>query len=165
MTDIEVALAGEWSRWSGLEPELHIGDLAARYGLVGEGNGTVQELVPPPPLTAWRAHIDDAGRVLLIQLDDPTAPDGAGAVLRALGEADLSQPARLQRYGVETMDHVYCARGLALVSAIDYEHGLPGEDPDRALRLIRAELFAPVDVAGWQARWGQLGAPRPPLRF
>jgi hypothetical protein len=75
----------------------------------------------PAPLSALRAHIEDC-TVLPIQMDDPVASGGVDATLTALGPPDLSQPARLARYGYDTTDHVYPRRGLALVVAVAYEH-------------------------------------------
>src|SRR5215468_2713436 len=169
MTALEVALAGHWGSWWGLDPGLDPADLTARYGQPRGGGspaggqfGEMVELPPPAPLTALRVWSRD-GRVALVEVDDPAAPDGADAAVQALGQPALTQPARLTRYRYETTDHIYPARGTALVVAVAYDHGLPGPAPDRTPRLVHAELFVPTDLPGWQANWGRFGRIRPPL--
>ena len=124
--------------------------------------GDMLGLRPPNPLTALRVWSRN-GRVVLVELEDPVAPGGAAAALQALGQPELTQPARFTRYGYETTDHVYPARGAVLVTAQAYDHGLPGPPPDRILRLARAELFVPTDLAHWEQEWHHFGKTRPPL--
>jgi hypothetical protein len=160
MTGIDVALDGRWTDWHGLDPALDPAGLTDRFG-PGRRHGPMLELA-----AGMQAYVED-GRVLLVQLDDPVARGGVAATLAALGPPELRQPARHVRYGDETTDHVYPGRGLALVVAVAYDHAA-GPDhaggPDQTPRLVRAELFAPTDLATWRANWSDLGAPRPPLR-
>lgn len=146
MTALDVALAGRWTDWHGLDPDLTPDQFAARH---------------PGPVA--RPVVRD-GRVALVELDDPMAPGGVESVLAGLGEPALVQPARLVRYRYRTTDHVYPSRGLALVVAVAYDHGLPGPPPDRTPHLVRAELFVPTDLDGWRAGFGRHGATPPPLR-
>lgn len=170
MTALDVALAGRWEHWWGLDPGLDPASLASLYGRVpsrrgpqsDEQFGQVLDLRPPNPLAALRVW-SRGGQVVLVELEDPAAPDGPDAALRALGQPALTQPARFTRYGYETTDHVYPARGAVLVTAQAYDHGLPGPPPDRASRLARAELFVPTDLAHWEQQWRHFGMPRPPL--
>jgi hypothetical protein len=170
LTALEVALAGRWEHWWGLEPGLDPAELAMLYppvpgrqgGGVDPRYGDMLDLRPPNPLTALRVWSRD-GRVVLVELEDPLVPDSPDAALLALGQPQLTQPARFTRYGFETTDHVYPARGAVLVTAQAYDHGLPGPPPDTTPRLARAELFVPTDLAHWQQQWRHFGKPRPPL--
>ena len=127
------------------------------------GGGEIVQLTPPDPLAGLRV-VDEGGCTALVELDEPLAQGGVQVVLRGLGPPALTQPARLIRYRYETTDHVYPARGLALVVAVAYDHGLPGLPPDRTPQLIRAELFVPTDLDDWQQAWGRYGVTAPPRR-
>jgi hypothetical protein len=139
MTPIEVAREGRWAEWHGLDEP----SLAA--------------LDDPVPDHGAPAVVTLDGAPAVVILDNPPQGDG----LAALGEPELVQPARLERFGFETTEHVWPRRGLVLVVAAPYEHA-PAED--RTPRIVRAELFAPCSLEAWRTEIAPRSAPRRPNR-
>ena len=150
MTSLEVALAGRWAEWEGLDAGLLVADLEA---VAGPGRGP--RAAPPGAYPAGVVEFGSgavrawvrAERVELIALDAPAAPAGALATVAMLGPPALEQPARFEALGAETTEHVWPQRGLVLVTAVPYEHA---GQPDRGVRLAHAELFVPVSLEEWR---------------
>jgi hypothetical protein len=152
MTPLDVALAGRWKDWHGLE-DLAPGDLEAAVGPLSPG--TDADLA----FAGGRAWVRD-GRVVLVALDAPRAPAGAAAAVTAAGAPASSEPARQLALGFATTDHVFPERGLVLVSADPYE-----DAPERAPKLLRAELFGPRSLEDWRYELARLSAPPRPHRW
>jgi hypothetical protein len=159
MGTFDAARAGRWDDWSGVPAGLSAGDAEAELGrtaVVHRRAGiAVHELTG-----GIRLWVRD-GAVELVEIDDP---DGDPTVIDELGPVDVEEPARFVVFGAATTEHVWLARGLALVTAAAYDHGLPGPPVDTAPHLVHAELFVPTDMDRWRqgpGRWRW--QPRPHL--
>ena len=155
----DAARTGKWDAWSGVPAGLSAGDAEAELGratAVHRRDGiTVHELTDG--VRVWVR--DDA--VELVEIDDPT---GDPSVIEELGPADVEEPARFGVFGSATTEHVWLARGLVLVTASAYDHGLPGPPVDTAPRLVHVELFVPGELERWRqgpGRWRWQQPPRP----
>jgi hypothetical protein len=163
MASLDVALAGRWAEWDGLGADVSIADVEAVAGPARRSHAAPPgaypaEVVAFDGLRAWVR----AERVELVALDEPAAPDGALATLATLGSPELEQPARFERFGFETTEHVWPRRGLVLVTAVPYEHS---EEADRSARLARAELFAPTTLDAWRIGLARAELPARPDRW
>ena len=156
----DAARTGRWDAWSGVPAGLSAGDAEAELGrttAVHRRDGiTVHELTDGVRL--WVR--DDA--VELVEIDDPA---GDPSVIEELGPADVEEPARFGVFGSATTEHVWLARGLVLVTASAYDHGLPGtarrhRAPTRPRRTVRAR----ATLERWRqgpGRWRWQPPPRP----
>ena len=159
MGTFDAARTGRWDEWRGVPGDLSVDDAEAELGPtvhVHRRDGiTVHELTGDV-----RVWVRD-GVVELVEIDDPA---GDPSVVDALGPRDVEEPSRFSVFGSATTEHVWLDRGLVLVTASAYDHGLPGPPVDTAPRLVHAELFAPGDLARWRqgpGRWRWKPRPRP----
>ena len=156
MGTFDAARAGRWHEWHGLPAGLSARDAIAELGrtaAVHRRDGiTVHEILGHELSGGVRVWVRD-DVVELVELDDPV---GDPSVVEALGPADVEEPARFGIFGSATTEHVWLARGLVLVTAAAYDHGLPGPPIDTTPHLAHAELFVPVDLERWRqgpGRW------------
>jgi hypothetical protein len=155
----DAARAGQWHEWSGVPARLPAGDAEAELGptthLHRRDGITVHELAG-----GVRLWVRD-GAVELVEIDDPA---GGHSVVEELGPPDVEEPARFGVFGSATTEHVWLARGLVLVTASAYDHGLPGPPVDTSPRLVHVELFVPAGLEQWRqgpGRWRWQPRPRP----
>ena len=159
MGTFDATRTGRWDEWRGLPAGLTAAEAEAELGQTAQShrrNGiTVHELT-----TGMRLWVRD-GAVELVEIDDPA---GEPSVVDELEPADVEGPARFGAFGSATTEHVWLARGLVLVTATAYDHGLPGPPVDTTPRLVHVELFVPVDLETWRqgpGRWRWRPRPRP----
>lgn len=161
MSSLELALRGDWLRWSGLEA-----------GLTGQalrtllGPNTVEEPREPARLSlqlvsrqiyyretapqeiiAW--FEGDSDQLLMIQLDEPPSLASLDDIQSTWGQADRVGPARAIVFGAIATEYVYLSRGIVFIIAVSYD-----DPPSFAPRIARVQLFAPTDLQGFLVRLG-----------
>jgi hypothetical protein len=159
MGTFDTVRTGRWDEWTGVPAGMSADEVAAELGAttnVHRRDGlTVHELT-----SGVRLWVRD-GAVELVEVDDPA---GDPSVIDELGPVDVEEPARFAVFGSATTEHVWLARGLALVTASAYDHGLRGPPVDTSPRLVHVELFVPADLDRWRqgpGRWRWQPRPRP----